>query len=163
MTLLQGLLPLFFSNKSSFTRLGLLYLLKIGESKFSFWLLNLQFQLWIDVRKKVYFGYFNLKLLVAAYVLLLYVYFLTSSLARESLLILHGEPCFPFFLLKLASLLFTVDIPAAATFLFILINFGLPAWDVFFLFICLVKYERKCLVAKIPIQHKISVSHSTHW
>ena len=163
MTLLEGLLPLFFSNKSFFTRLGLPYLLKIGESKFSFWLLNLRFQLLIDLRKKVYFGYFNLKLLIAAYVLLLYAHFLTSSLTREGLLILHDEPCFPFFLLKLNNLVFTVDTPTAATFLFILINSGLPAWDVFFVCICLVKYERKSLVAMIPIQHKISVSHSTHW
>lgn len=127
MTLLQGQLPLFFSNKSSFTRLGLPYFLKIGESKFSFWLMNLRFQLLIDLQKKVYFAHFNLKLLIAAYVLLLYAYFLTTSLTREGLLILHDEPCFPFFLLKLTSLVFTVDTPAAATFLFILINFGLPA------------------------------------
>ena len=38
-----------FCNKSSLTRLGLPRLLKIGGSESSFWLLNLRFQLLIDV------------------------------------------------------------------------------------------------------------------
>ena len=86
-----------FCNKSSHARLGLPLLLKIGGSKSFFWLLNLRFQFLKNVRKKVCCGYFYLKGLIAPGTPLLHVYFLTSSLTREGML-LYEEPFLPFFL-----------------------------------------------------------------
>ena len=57
---------LIFCKKSSLTRLGLLRLLKISDRKYFFWLLNLHFQFLIDICKKEYCGYFDMKRLSAA-------------------------------------------------------------------------------------------------
>ena len=96
-----------FCNNSSLLRLGRPRLLKIGSSK--------AFQLLIDVNKKVYFGHFDLKRLIAACVPLQYAYFSTSFLTREGMLVLYEEPFLPFFLLKLSSSAFTSDTSAAVT------------------------------------------------
>ena len=112
-------------NKSSLMTLDLPRLLKIGSSKFSFWLLNLHFQLSIHVRKKVYCEYFDLKQLIAVCVPLLYAYFPTSSLTRECMLVSYEGPSLPFFLLKLSSLAFTADTSAAVEFLVALTSYGI--------------------------------------
>ena len=114
-----------FYNESSLTRLGFPHLLKIGGRKSSFWLFNLCFQLLIDLRKKVYCGYFDLKLLTAACVPLLYGYFPTCPLAREGMVVLYVEPFLPFFLLKPYSSAFAADASAAITFPVALANSGI--------------------------------------
>ena len=88
-----------FCSKSSLTKLGLPCSLKIGGSKSFVWLSNLCFQLLTDVNKKLY-GCFHLKRLIASYVLLLYAYFLTSSITREGILVLYKGCLLPFFLTK---------------------------------------------------------------
>ena len=115
-----------FCSKSSLTRLGLPCLLKIGGNKFSFWLLNLRFQLSTYVCKKWYCGCFHLKRLIAAYVLLMYAYFPTSSITREGILVLYEECLLQFFLLKLFSSAFTADASVAKTVLDALTNSGVP-------------------------------------
>ena len=115
-----------FCNKSSLRILGLLHLVKIGGSKSSFWFLNLCFRLLMDVRKEMYFGYFDLKRLIAACAPLLYEYFLTSFLTREGMVILYEEPFLPFFILKLSSSASTADASANLTFPVALTNSGIP-------------------------------------
>ena len=105
-----------FCNKSSLTGLGLPRLFKISDSKSSFWLLNLRFQLLIYVRKKEYFGYFDLKQLIPACVPLLCACFLIYSLTREGMLILYEEPFLRFVLLKLSSSAFTADASTTITY-----------------------------------------------
>lgn len=151
-----------FCSKSSLTKLVLPCSLKIGGSKSFVWLSNLCFQLLTDVNKKLYCGCFHLTRLIAAYVLLLYAYFLTSSITREDILVLYEECLLPFFLPKLSSLAFTADASAAVTVPVALTNFEVPVWDLF-LFFWLLKYERRSLVTMISLQHKITVFHSTHW
>ena len=124
-----------FRNKSSVAMLSLPRLLKISGSKSYFWLLNLRFQLLIDVCKKLYCGYFDFEVINSNLCSVAYAYFPTSSLTRVGILILYEELFLPYFLLKLSNSAFTADASATVTFPFL---------------------------AMISLQHKISVFHSTH-
>ena len=114
-----------FCNKSSVTMLSLLCLLKISGSKSSFLLLNLRFQLLIDVCKKLYCGYFDFELINSNLCSVAYAYFPTSSLTRVGILILYEELFLPYFLLKLSNSAFTADASATVTFPVALTNSGM--------------------------------------
>ena len=148
---------LYLCSKSSLTRLGFPRLLKVGGTKSSFWLLNLRFQLSIDVCKKEHCGYFDLKQLAIACVSLLYAYFSTSSSTRDGLLVLYllyKEPCLPFFLMSIPvqHLQSMYQQPWNFWLLWLILEYLSEIFSSFFL---LVKYERKSLVTMTPFQQSI--------
>ena len=148
---------LYLCSKSSLTRLGLPRLLKIGGTKSSFWLLNLRFQLSIEVCKKEHCGYFDLKQLTIACVPLLYAYFSTSSSTRDGLLVLHllyKELCLLYFLMRfpVQHLQSVYQQPWNFRLLWLILEYLPEILSSFFL---LVKYERKFLVTITPLQQNV--------